>query len=291
MPKYDELYPRKEPHLQMKILKSIALAGSLSQTEAAEEIGCRPSTISEAFKIMINRTKLIQYKQPDVDRQSKRERFYKLSAQGLLTFVKKNPSADEFWAAMIWYGTLNPESADRDEFNRYYNLFIEKFIGEFTLRSCFFLGNLFENLLQRWRKQFEYNSNNYDHYGLFPRGSRYYMQEKTRNEARAYNVLECLLLNRGITFDKIIELTKLEEQEVRKVLEDYSMTQTRYSQLIDDYELYYRTDRSEEITIDFLNHLLIIPVRKQEDGKDENYELSFLGILLVLATIEAHRRG
>ncbi len=89
MPKYDELYPRKEPQLQMKILKSIALAGRLSQTEAAEEIGCKPSTISEAFKTMINRTKLIQYIQPDVDRQSKRERFYKLSAQGLLTFVKK----------------------------------------------------------------------------------------------------------------------------------------------------------------------------------------------------------
>ncbi len=91
---------------------------------------------------------------------------------------------------MIWYGTLNPESADKAEFNRYYNLFIEKSIGEFTLRSCFFLGNLFENLLQRWRKQFEYDSNDYDHYGLFPRGYRYYMQEKTSNEARrAYNVL------------------------------------------------------------------------------------------------------
>ncbi len=61
--------------------------------------------------------------------------------------------------------------------------------------------------------------------------------------------------------------------------------------MIDYYELYYRTDRSEKITIDFLNHLLIIPVRKQEDGKDENYELSLLGILLVLATISLKRTG
>jgi hypothetical protein len=93
MPKYDELYPRKEPHLQMKILKSIALGGRLSQGEAAEEFQCKPSTISEAFKIMINRTKLIEITKPpppDVEeRQSKRERFYKLSAQGLLTFIKK----------------------------------------------------------------------------------------------------------------------------------------------------------------------------------------------------------
>ena len=190
---------------------------------------------------------------------------------------------------MIWYGTLNPESADRDEFNRYYNLFIEKFIGEFSLRSCFFLGNLFENLLQRWRKQFEHNSNDYGHLGMFPRGSIYSMQEKIRKEATTCNVLECLLLNRGITIDKIIELTKLEEKEVRKVIEDYSMTQTRYSQYIDDYNA-YGTSEYENITIGFLNHLLIVRVRTQEDGKqDENYELSLLGILLVLATITSKR--
>ncbi|MGA8080638.1 MAG: hypothetical protein WB988_02160 [Candidatus Nitrosopolaris sp.] len=143
-----------------------------------------------------------------------------------MTFIKKNPSPYEFWVAMIWYGMiLNPESADRDEFNRYYNLFIEKFIGEFTLRSCFFLGNLFENLFQRWCEEYEYNSIDYDYYGLFRRDSTHYMQEKIRKETRrAYNVLECLLLNRRITIDKIIELTKLEEKEVRKVIEDYSMT-------------------------------------------------------------------
>lgn len=243
---------------------------------------------------MINRTRLIQITKPppNVEGQSTRERFYKLSPQGLLTFIKKNPSPYEFWVAMIRYGMdLNPESADRDEFNRYYNLFIEKFIGEFTLRSCFFLGNLYENLFQRWHKQFEYNSNDYDYYGLFPHDSTYYMQEKIRKETRkAYNVLECLLLNRGITIDKIIELTRLEEEEVRKVIEDYSMTQTRYVQYIDDYERVYRKHESEATTIDFLNHLLIVPVRTQEDGKDENYELSLLGILLVLATISLKRR-
>jgi hypothetical protein len=204
----------------------------------------------------------------------------------LSSFIKKNPSPEEFWAAMIWYGTLNPESADRDEFNRYYNLFIEKLIGEFTLRSCFFLGNLFENLLQRWRKQFEYNSDDYGHLD-----SRYSMQEKIRKETRsAYNVLECLLLNRGITIDKIIELTKLEEKEVRKVIEDYGMTQTRYSQYIDDYNRAYGTSESENITIGFLNNLVIVPLRTQEDNKqDENYELSLLGILLVLTTITSKR--
>jgi hypothetical protein len=93
MPKSDELYPRKVPHLQFKILGLIALRGRLSQKETATSLQCKAPTISEAFKIMINRTKLINTaKPPDIKKQlnalRKRERFYKLSSQGLLTFIK-----------------------------------------------------------------------------------------------------------------------------------------------------------------------------------------------------------
>jgi hypothetical protein len=57
---------------------------------------------------MINRTKLIQMTEhpPIVEVQSKRERFYKLSALGSLTLIKKNPSPYEFWVAVILYGIL-----------------------------------------------------------------------------------------------------------------------------------------------------------------------------------------
>jgi hypothetical protein len=95
---------------------------------------------------------------------------------------------------------------------------------------------------------------------------------------------------RSITIDKIIEVTKLEEKQVRRVIEDYSMTKTRYSQYIDDYNIAYGTSEYENITIGFLNNLVIVPVRTQEEGKqDENYELSLLGVLLVLATITSKR--
>jgi hypothetical protein len=52
------------------------------------------------------------------------------------------------------------------------------------------------------------------------------------------------------------------------------MTQTKYSYYTDDYAIVYRTNYSEDITIDFLNHLLIVHLRTQEDSKDENHELS-----------------
>ncbi|MGC2575430.1 MAG: hypothetical protein WA364_28315, partial [Candidatus Nitrosopolaris sp.] len=298
MPKDDELYPRKEPYLQMKILKSIALKGLLSQKEAATEFRRPSSTISEAFKIMTKRTRLIEStRHPSLERRLRREKFSKLSAEGLRRFIKENPSTYEFWVAMIRYGTLNSKHANRDEFNQYYNLFIQAFIGNYLLRSCFFLGNLFENLFQRWRKEFEYNESYASDYvyNMFRHDHEYYMQEIRRKEAKkAYKVLECLLLYRGITIDKIIELTKLGDEEARKVIEDYSMTQTRYSQYIDEYGIVYQSSRSENVTINFLNHLLIVDVRTKKEGKrnnsrDEIYELSLLGVLLVLATISLKR--
>jgi DNA-binding MarR family transcriptional regulator len=81
MPKYGPLYRAKRPLLQMKILRSIALNGILSQKEAATKFRCKSSTISEAFKIMTKKTMLIETtKHPDLERRLKREKFSKLSA-------------------------------------------------------------------------------------------------------------------------------------------------------------------------------------------------------------------
>src|SRR5215469_17814901 len=98
MPKYDELYPRKVPHLQFKILELIALRGRLSQKEAAASLQLKAPTISEAFTIMINRTGLIipvrpqGEKIPELNASGRPERFYKLSSQGLFAFIKQDPS-------------------------------------------------------------------------------------------------------------------------------------------------------------------------------------------------------
>jgi DNA-binding MarR family transcriptional regulator len=196
MPKHDDLYMRKTPHLQIKILKSIALNGRLSQKEAAAIFRCKPPTISEAFKIMTNKRLIEITTAPDLERKIRQEKFYKLSAQGLSTFIKEDPTSDEFWVAMIWYGAFNSESTNK-EFNAYYNQFIHRFIGDNALRSCFFLGNFFENLFLEWRKDyFESRQNPIAVYNY-------------TEAVKAYKVLECLLLNRGITVEEIVKSTAL----------------------------------------------------------------------------------
>ena len=107
MPKLDtKWYKRKKPHLQIGILKSIALSGLASQKEITSQFGYKPSTISDAFKIMEN-AKLIRWANvPGFKKGVRRERFYKLSPKGLSVLIDENPSPQEFWMAMIWYCRL-----------------------------------------------------------------------------------------------------------------------------------------------------------------------------------------
>lgn len=270
MPKLNGWYQRKKPHLQVNILKSMALRGRLSQKESISRFRSKPSTISEAFKILETRRKLIQETNaPELEKLDKlkksirREKFYKLLPRGLLVFINENPSPQEFWTAIMSYCSLNPQDVNKTEFNKYYNLFIDGFVGNFPLRSCFFLGNFFEDLFQKWYRKFDYR--NY-------RSMSDYTYYETR---KAFKVLECLLLNREITIKKIVELTELTEQEVRKTLKDYSIMQSSYYQYSDYYESVYQSSRSIDVTRDLLNHLVIIPTgRKKEEernnGKDEN---------------------
>ncbi|MGB7638960.1 MAG: MarR family winged helix-turn-helix transcriptional regulator, partial [Nitrososphaeraceae archaeon] len=302
---------RKKPHLQIGILKSIASSGLASQKEIASQFGYKPSTISDAFKIMDN-AKLIRWANvPEFKKGVRRERFYKLSAKGLSVVLDENPSPQEFWMAMIWYYRLNTKAVGKDEFNRYYDRFIQKSVGSFSLHSYFFLGDIFDSLFKKkWsRKLFGYQ---YDDQSR-AHGYNYYNNNNNNNNnndnklpktTQNYKVLECLLLNRQITIQNIASLTQLSEKEIRKILNEYIITQSSnsYSNYANLFEGAYQSDKSIDVTLDFLNHLVVIPIKKDEGqekiqkaGEDsgsttEKYELSLLGVLLMLATKSLMRK-
>jgi len=289
MPNLDERWhPRKRPTLQIQILKHIAMKGQSSQIDVSVKFGCKPSTISDAFKILKQRGLIIKsIKPPDLKSGVRRRKSYKLSDKGLTVFISENPSPYEFWIAIAWY-FLNFNAVDQVLFNKYYDSFIQKFVGDsFPLRSCFFLSDSFDRLFEKWGKQLEkYND---------PRMTAYYYQH---DPIQACKVIECLSQNRAITIKQIAGFTQLTEQEVRNVLNDYSITQSNYYHYVELYDSVYRSDRSINATTDFLNHLVIIPIRTKEvkqeaakyDTKDQKFELSLLGILLTMGTISLRRR-
>ena len=269
MPKLDtKWYKRKKPHLQIGILKSIASSGLASQKEITSQFGYKPSTISDAFKIMQN-AKLIRWANvPEFKKGVRRERFYKLSSKGLSVVIDENPSPQEFWMAMIWYCSLNAKAVGKDEFNRYYDRFIQKSVGSFSLHSCFFLGDIFDSLFKKkWSKKlfgYQYDDQSRAH------GYNYYNNNNKNNKlpktTQDHKVLECLLLNRQITIENIASLTQLPEKEIRKILNEYIITQSSnsYSNYANLFESAYQSDKSIGVTLDFLNHLVVIPIKKDE---------------------------
>src|SRR5438132_10330154 len=128
MPKSNEKwYPRKEPTLQVSILKHIALNGRLLQHECIVLFGCRPSTISEALNIMKTKRGLIEVDRknppPDFKSGERQKKLYKLTSKGLIEFINGNPPPYEFWIALMWYCTLNSTTINKGQLNEYYNLF------------------------------------------------------------------------------------------------------------------------------------------------------------------------
>jgi hypothetical protein len=99
--------------------------------------------------------------------------------------------------------------------------------------------------------------------------------------------MECLSRNRAVTIKQIAVLTQLTEQDVRKVLDDYSMTQSSYHSFIELYDGVHRSDRSVNATTNFLNHLVITSVREKDEkvDTDQKFELSLIGVLLIMGTI------
>ncbi len=292
MPKLDtKWYKRKKPHLQIGILKSIALSGLASQKEITSQFTYKPSTISDAFKIMEDVDLIRWANVPEFKKGVRRERFYKLSPKGLSVLIDENSSPQEFWMAMIWYCSLNAKAVGKDEFNRYYDRFIQKSVGSFSLHSCFFLGDIFDSLFKKFDYQYDVQSRT-DGYNYYNNNDKH--PKTTQN----YKVLECLLLNRQITIQNIASLTQLSEKEIRKILNEYIITpdSNTYSRYANLFESAYQSDRSIGVTLDFLNHLVVIPIKKDEGqekiqkaGEDSGsttakYELSLLGVLLMLAT-------
>jgi hypothetical protein len=284
-------HPRKEPSLQIRILKHIALKGTLSQNDAPKLFKRSNSTISEALNIMRKKRSLIEFTTPPDFKSGQRHRkYYKLTANGLVAFIDQNPIPYEFWIALMWHCLLNSEDIiSKNQLDKYYNLFIKRYVGySFPLRSCFFLTDSFDNLFKKWRSTYDSLDCN------TPGAVSYFKHPET---LQAYQVFQCLLENRAVTRDSIAEITGLNQTQVTRTIEDYSITsQNAFSHFSDLFQSTYQSDRMADMTVTYLNHLVIIPViEKGAQGElyynqYQKYELSLLGILLILATLSLRRQ-
>ena len=140
---------KKRTSIQRKLIYSIAIEGHLSKPKAVKRITSYYANVHEAFKTL-EEDKIIQFSYTNL-KSRRAEWYFKLTHKGFLEFIEQTPSPYEFWTAGIWSCGLRKGSVNKDEFERYWNLYLHKYIGSTFLNGCFFHHDFLENLFGEWR--------------------------------------------------------------------------------------------------------------------------------------------
>lgn len=151
-----------------------------------------------------------------------------------------------------------------NDLNDLYELFINKHLEYPSVLDYFFQLDVFNKMCSNWIQK---NVGNNKEISL------------------SQKVIEILSVNRGITLDEIVTKTEESQEEVKKVLDSYTIIYSNYT------DIYYISDedyldRLPEQYLDFLNHSII--VARHNIGNTIVYELSLFGVMLIITLVRNH---
>jgi hypothetical protein len=278
MPTFRRWYNRKKPTLQIRILNCVAVNGELSKKKLKKHLSANYPDVSDAVDALKNKEMIVH--SSTNFKSSRPEQFYKITSNGFEAFIEENPSANDFWDAIIWFCKLKKTSIDNMSFKKYYDLFETKKIGNWSIHGGYFQIHFFGELLHEWMN--DYRSGHWSTLSL--------------------EILECLALNRSITLDQIVEELrkakkdkfkhdtwyglpdylekKLTQKNIRNILDGYTLLPSQY------YNYTYNSDADETMKryLEYVKHLVIV---SREQHNKTTYELSLFGVMLVLAVIRS----
>ena len=258
IPEEKKWYQGKTPLLQIKVLKLIAEEGFCDRGNAQKKLRSYYADIHSAFKTLEDKELIEKFKKFDVD---KTRLYFKLTLNGLETFLEIDSCKPyQFWNALLWFCILNNKEISQNEFSRlcriYYQKFLDKNLEEIYLGFPLFY---FDELYKKYANT--YLCNRFSEECLIPDSRK---------------VLECLALNRKSTINHISKQTKLDKNEIDKVLDDFSLKS--YLPKILEIDNPVEQDKIEEY-VNFLQHILI---KKSIINGIEKYELSLMGIVFTM---------
>lgn len=257
------------PTLQRKILALLATEeNALSKSSSILTAEHSYSNVSDAFdklkeKKWVKASKI-------VPGRGRPEIFYKITEEGLQSFIG-NCGPKEFWLAMKMFCHRSNEYDQvtlAKKFNEYFHLFERSYIGHSSSNQSYLpQSDFFDKLLTKWL-----SDNN-----VF----------KSLAPGPPQIVIECLAINRGITFQQLVEKTGLSEKEISYILESYTMKPDYSTVYYVGEEDYFDVDRLTDEYMDFIQRLLIIASTKKGGTgiTTTTYELSLLGVMLTLSIV------
>jgi hypothetical protein len=199
----------------------------------------------------------------------KHHKLYKVTEKGLKHLLETRLTPDIFWKAITLLCFSSKKPITQNEFENYYTQFERDYLGHFSIPGYFFLTHLFDDVLDQW-----------------------FQTHNACSLSLSQKVIECLALHGPLTMKELIEKTSAKEEDVIKVLGNYSIQEnSSYGSVLSSYkskELFKANVDGKNLYYDFLTHLLII---SSKDNYKERYELSLFGVLLAMAFIRYHHVG
>jgi DNA-binding PadR family transcriptional regulator len=263
----------KEPPLQIKILKHIALEGQLSKNMAKEITGSDYSDVSNAIDSLLQR-KMIKISSLGMEGRKDRK-YYALTEKGLEAFLNDNYlsskkyTTEDFWKAIIWYCIKKPQITSLSEIEKYCSYFEHIYLGHRAVNSYLFQSKFFENLVRKWIKE---NGSFDDSISIFQR------------------ILECIATSRNLTIQQLYDMAGGEEEKhnIKEILDKFAF---RINYINNNQQRDASNYSSNKSKYPDLKYILIIEKKEEGVNRDIVYELSLFGIMLIVAIIRHHHIG
>jgi hypothetical protein len=262
---------RRKPKLQIKILENIALSGDLSKAKARDLLKQHHyPEISQAFD-SLEKKGMIKFSRGEPGR-GRKERFYKITEEGIISLLGENPQPHLFWQAVIKYCQLSTKVVTLDEVEFFYDFFIHKYL-KYSADHIFYRSQIdhFNRACDRWLQG---------------------INEDCKGEkiSVAQKVVEALALKPKMALDELVAEVKEPKEQVEKFLSMHSFRPIEY--VLKDMILVptYHTgenDRTSPIGeyYEFMLHSIIIATKNGKSGGTSVYELSLFGVVLALALV------
>ena len=247
-------YHRKTPKLQINILKQIITSGEISKKKAADMLGAYYPDVSDSMKAL-SKLEFIKKSGRGLTTGHNYEQFYRITEKGLKALLEIKLDNDEFWKVAILLCMCSSRNLNKHELERYFSKYEYGFLGHRNIQGFFFFTHLFDSII----------------YNL--------LNVSENKEVPAYHrVLEYLALHGPSNMNDLVNKTRMTEEEIKQVINSSPLK-------------HIKSKTAENTNSNYLNQIYQILIIQSETKEGLIYELSLLGIMVIIAVVTYHFAG
>jgi hypothetical protein len=213
--------------------------------------------------------------------RGRKERFYKITEEGIASLMVENPQPQLFWQALLHYCQRREAVVSLDEVERLFQFFIHKYL-KYSADHMYYISQIdhFNRACDTWLQRIKGYSD----------------REKI---SAAQKVVEALALKPKMTLDELATEIKESREDTEKIISSYSFRPVEHVVIDKEFVQKYHAGKIDAASImnehwEFLLHSIIIAIEEEDDDRKRGasvYELSLFGAIVALALIRHNDAG